>query len=134
LSIAVTSLLGPSSGCAPIANFQFDVPSPDAGVMWPDGESCGCGDACEPVGETDEQCVDQASLSDEPLGVHLVSYSTGVVQMAAETMLSAVGTAGAAVGSVANYFIPVSQIAPPDAPRPGQFHPVPTTPVFAPRL
>jgi hypothetical protein len=130
---AVLSLLATSIGCAPIANLQFDMPSPESLLTWPSSESRDCGDACEPCDETDGRCADEADEGNESAAVQLVDYSTGLVQTAAGTMLSAVGTAGAAVGSVANYFVPISAIAPPDVPPPGRFHPVPTTPVFAPR-
>ena len=127
------SLLPASIGCAPIANLQFDVPSPENLLSWSSNKTCDCGDACEPVDDADGACADGAKRGSESMGVQLTSYSTGLAQTAAGTMLSAIGTAGAAVGSVANYFVPVSEIAPPDVPPPGRFHPVPTTPVFAPR-
>ena len=130
---AVLLLLAASIGCAPIANLQLDMPSPESLLPWPNAKSPDCGDACEPCDEVSPQCVDEASPGSKSAGVQLAGYSTGLMQMAAGTMLSAVGTAGAAVGSVANFFVPVSVIAPPDVPPPGRFHPVPTTPVFAPR-
>ena len=96
------------------------------------GEECSaesCATVCEPFDA--EDFAEFPLASDEVCEYEDSGQEAGFVQTASATMLSAFAMGGAAVGSVANYFVPAGLIAPSEIPPPGRFHPVPTHPVFA---
>lgn len=62
-----------------------------------------------------------------------VGLASGIVSTVCGSALSCVGTAGSAVGHVANFCVPPAGYMPLEGPPPGRFHPVPTRPVFCPR-
>ena len=98
------------------------------------GEECsaeGCATVCEPFDAEADFDTEFPPASDELCEYEDSGSEAGFVQTASATMLSALAMGGAAVGSVANYFVPAGLIAPSNVPPPGRFHPVPTHPVFA---